>query len=106
MLGEPYYYQSSNGAETNAVASETRFGCRLNVHLRMTLPGFANPWSFPCAFTDPCDRYPIRPVGRDMTGTRWVSLVVPPVLARELANRWSEGKGFIEVSTERAAALL
>jgi hypothetical protein len=31
---------------------------------------------------------------------------VPPILARELANRWSEGKGYIEVSTERAAALL
>jgi hypothetical protein len=72
----------------------------------MTLPAFANPWNFLCGYTGPCDRDPIRAVGTDETATVWVMLQVPPILARGLANRWSGEKGFIEVSTERAAAFL
>jgi hypothetical protein len=66
----------------------------------------ANPWNFPCGYTGPCDSDPIKPAGVDQTGTRWVSLVVPPVLAHEIGSRWMGTVAYAEVSEERAAALL
>jgi hypothetical protein len=73
----------------------------------MTYPAtIGNPWAFSCAYTGPCDVDPIRPCGIDQTSTTWVQLRVPEPQAREIANRWRDGVGYVEVPKAEAIAVL